>query len=139
MRLVGWSSKVTAILKLQCKKMCSHLVEIDSQGENDWLTMTMLKKENCGTYMYEFENCTSWTGGNDIQTEGSYKWDHSNTNIIFINWHPNKPSLLIPNDTLTKDCIDILRTGLWNDRYCSYLNPFICEKFSDENELVIIG
>lgn len=24
--------------------MCSHLVEIDSQDENDWLTMTMVKK-----------------------------------------------------------------------------------------------
>ncbi|XP_065933678.1 uncharacterized protein [Magallana gigas] len=122
---------------LQCKKMCSHLVEIDSQDENDWLTMTMLKKENCGTY--EYENCTSWTGGNDIQTEGSYMWDHSNTNINYTNWHPDEPSLIFPNDTLTRDCIDLLRTGLWNDRPCSYLNSFICEKFSDESELVILG
>lgn len=107
------------------RKLCIHVSII-----HDFLV------DNCGTY--EFENCTSWTGGNDIETEGSYKWDHSNTNIHFTNWHPTEPSNLIPDEALTRDCIDILRTGLWNDRPCSYLNSFICEKFSDESEIAIM-
>lgn len=46
----------------------------------------------------------------------------------FTNWHTNEPSLYDPRDALSRDCIDMLRHGKWNDRTCSYGNQFICEK-----------
>jgi hypothetical protein len=68
----------------------------------------------------------AWTGGNDIEIEGQYRWSYSNTTLTFFAWHPNEPS---PTLQLAeaKDCIDLLREGNWNDRPCSYRNPFICE------------
>lgn len=76
----------------------------------------------------EFFSCTSWIGGNDMNVEGSYVWDHSNTSLVYTNWHPQEPSLLHPSDASTRDCIDLLRSGRWNDRPCLYSNTFICEK-----------
>ena len=75
-----------------------------------------------------FFDCTAWTGLNDLDIEGTYVWDHSNAPLIFSNWHHQEPSLLSKSEALTKDCIDILRGGVWNDRPCSYLNWVICEK-----------
>lgn len=76
----------------------------------------------------EFFSCTSWTGANDLIVEGSYVWDHSNTSLSFTKWHPQEPSLLKPSEASTRDCIDLLRSGRWNDRPCLYSNTFICEK-----------
>lgn len=75
-----------------------------------------------------FKHCTAWTGGNDLGIEGHYVWDHSNTSMVFTNWYENEPSILTPSQGLTRDCIDILRNGEWNDRSCSFLSAFICEK-----------
>ena len=73
-------------------------------------------------------DCTAWTGLNDIDIEGTYVWEHSKAPLTFSNWHPKEPSVDNPNRALTRDCIDILREGIWNDRQCSHLNWVICEK-----------
>lgn len=72
--------------------------------------------------------CTAWTGGNDLYIEGQYVWGNSNTSMVLTNWNTNEPSLLIPQEAPSRDCVDLLRNGKWNDRPCWYLNPFICEK-----------
>ena len=75
-----------------------------------------------------FFDCTAWTGLNDLGIEGTYVWDDSNEPLTYSNWHYHEPSLLSKSEALTKDCIDMLRGGVWNDRPCSYLNWVICEK-----------
>lgn len=87
-----------------------------------------LISDSCSSLLLRM--CTAWTGGNDIETEGQFVWDQSNTTISFSNWSPNNPSIKYPNKAPTRDCIDIYRNGEWNDRQCSHLNPFICEKIS---------
>lgn len=72
-----------------------------------------------------YENCTAWTGGHDRFIEGQYMWVHSKTPLNFTNWNPSEPSF-----GNWSDCIDILRTGKWNDRHCWFLNSFICERNS---------
>lgn len=79
--------------------------------------------DSCSSFALRI--CSAWTGGNDIDTEGQFVWDHSNTTIGFYNWSPNNPTKLYLN---IQDCIDIYRNGEWNDRHCSHFNPFICEK-----------
>lgn len=85
--------------------------------------------ENCSTYI--FNECTAWTGGDDINLEGEYVWDHPIKSMIFTNWYRNEPSLADPSKASTGDCIDILMNGKWNDRPCLYFNSFICEKYLD--------
>lgn len=89
----------------------------------------LFSADDCSTHI--FNGCTSWTGGNDLNAEGEYVWDPSNTTMVFTNWHTNKPSLTYPSLATTRDCIDILRNGKWNDRPCLHLNSFICEKSID--------
>ncbi|XP_052695391.1 collectin-12-like [Crassostrea angulata] len=106
--------------KLECQKKCAHLVEIETKEKSDWLMTKFLLKEDCG---YIFKTCTAWTGLNDRHIEGHYVWDHSNTSMVFTNWYK-----FVPSKGDARDCVDILRNGEWNDRPCSFLNAFICEK-----------
>uniref|UniRef100_A0A8W8P0L5 C-type lectin domain-containing protein n=1 Tax=Magallana gigas TaxID=29159 RepID=A0A8W8P0L5_MAGGI len=111
--------------KAECQNMFSHLVEIDDKAESDWLASTFLNPDGnyatCPSNI--FGGCRAWTGLNDLNIEGQYVWDHSNTPMVFFTWYIFEPSL---GDV--RDCVDILRNGQWNDRPCSVLIPFICEK-----------
>lgn len=100
--------------ELTCYKRLIYLI-IDS----------LVFSANCGSNPYV---CTAWTGGNDLDVEGQYRFDHSNTLLSYTNWHPNEPSLAVPNEALDRDCIDVLSNGQWNDRPCSFQTSVICEK-----------
>ena len=96
---------------------------------------------NCFSHTYE--DCTAWTGLNDLDIEGTYVWDHSNASLTFTNWHGREPSPIGLDQAQTRDCIDILRGGGWNDRPCSYLNWFICEKtfwhwYTNNSDILIL-
>lgn len=52
-------------------------------------------------------------------------WVYLKMFLNFINW--NLFELSFGN---WSDCIDILCNGKWNDRYCWFLNLFICERNS---------
>lgn len=63
--------------------------------------------------------CTTWTGGNDIQTEGDFIWGASNTPFSYTNWDSNNPD---NSYDLSKpiDCVDMFYDGQWNDRPCDF-------------------
>ncbi|XP_062611197.1 collectin-10-like [Saccostrea cucullata] len=94
--------------------------------ESEWLATTFLVKNTCPSDL--FADCTAWTGGNDLEVEGQYCWNDSNMTMTFTYWNPNEPSIIQPTQAYTRDCIDLLKTAKWNDRPCSFLNSFICEK-----------
>nr|XP_034319113.1 hepatic lectin-like [Crassostrea gigas] len=106
--------------KVECQKICAHLVEIETKEESDWLAATFF--DSC------ISDCSIWTGGNDIEIEGEYVWDHSNMKFSISYWSPGEPSIAYPDQASTRDCIDLFPTGRWNDRPCSFNKPFICEK-----------
>ncbi|XP_062579048.1 C-type lectin 37Da-like, partial [Saccostrea cucullata] len=87
----------------ECERKCSHLVEIATKEESDWLAETFLFKGTCSSNIYR--NCVAWTGGNDISVEGRYHWSYFNTSINFTNWKSNEPGPL----RLKEDCIHLLR------------------------------
>lgn len=72
-------------------------------------------------------DCTSWIGGNDIETEGQFVWGHSITPFTFTNWEPENPDDKNYQIKI-RDCVDIFYDGQWNDRPCDFLANFICEK-----------
>ncbi|XP_061190759.1 collectin-12-like [Saccostrea echinata] len=118
------STKVTQADAMQsCCRCNSYLVEINDLDENTWITTNILNVVFCSSPY----NCATWTGGNDKATEGVYVWEHSNTTIGFTKWSKRNPdNYLVPEREV--DCIDILYNGEWNDRPCSYLNGFLCER-----------
>lgn len=60
-------------------------------------------------------------GGNDIENEGEYVWNNLNIFLIFINWYNFELSFYDLNGVIFCDCIDLLRNGEWNYRFCFYL------------------
>lgn len=71
--------------------------------------------------------CTTWTGGNDRETEGHFTWETSNTPFIYANWDGINPD---NKDAINKpiDCVDMFYDGRWNDRPCYFQASFICER-----------
>ncbi|XP_062572854.1 collectin-12-like [Saccostrea cucullata] len=111
--------------KLFCESRNAHLVEIESKDKSDWLAGTFLLKDTCPSNIYDI--CVAWTGGNDLVIEGHYQWNNAPGAMNFTNWYPDEPSIGYPGKAAARDCIDLLKNGQWNDRKCSFLNPFICE------------
>ncbi|XP_061191030.1 perlucin-like protein, partial [Saccostrea echinata] len=108
--------------KSECEARCSHLVEIETKEESDWLAETFVLKDTCPSNIFAF--CRAWTGGNDLRTEGRYQWDNANESMAFTNWDSNEPSITYPFQAKDSDRIHLLRNGKWNDVPCSTF----CEK-----------
>ncbi|XP_061185790.1 aggrecan core protein-like [Saccostrea echinata] len=103
-----------------CRICDSYLVEINDTEESDWLTENVLKNVSC-VNMYE---CTTWTGGNDKEREGSYIWEYSRSPIKNLKWSRGNPDAVYPD----KDCVDMFYFGEFNDRPCNHKNGFMCER-----------
>ena len=65
-----------------------------------------------------------WLGGNDIETEGVFKWVKSDLPMTYTDWSPGQP-----DDAGGEDCME-LRGAFqyhWNDLPCNIPHHFICE------------
>ncbi|XP_052676540.1 perlucin-like protein isoform X2 [Crassostrea angulata] len=101
----------------KCVAENSGLVEIETEAENNFLKDVAAKT---------FLNGQFWTGGNDIDVEGQWRWVTSGNPFTFTDWGPGEP-----NDTGgNEDCMLLLsNTGYtWNDLPCSTNSLYICEK-----------
>ena len=62
-----------------------------------------------------------WFGLNDINNEGSFTWIDGSVNN-YVNWASNEP-----NNDNNQDCGKLyIPNGDWDDDYCTYTKPFIC-------------
>nr|XP_022345612.1 C-type lectin-like [Crassostrea virginica] len=96
----------------------SYVVEVQSQAENDWLVT--LTSTHCGD-PYEY-----WLNGFDTDDSGSFMWIDSQTLTNYTNWYTVNSE---PNNPAEK-CV-VASTGwhgVWNDIYCSFLRPVVCER-----------
>ncbi|XP_062593296.1 low affinity immunoglobulin epsilon Fc receptor-like [Saccostrea cucullata] len=100
--------------KTWCEEFASYLVELDSQEESDWITNKFLKADVCASVQF----CSTWSGGNDITTEGVFIWAQSNAPLVYTNWAPKQPA----------NGMNMRSNGKWNDAKCSDQFKFICEK-----------
>ncbi|XP_028905597.1 C-type lectin domain family 4 member G-like [Ornithorhynchus anatinus] len=105
---------VTTLLWQEAKDHCieqgAHLVIINNQQEQNFLT------QNDGKGY--------WIGLTDMDTEGTHQWIDG-TDLIFTYWNTGEP-----NDSRgVEDCVMMLTTGRWNDFRCtSDSDNWICEK-----------
>ena len=65
-----------------------------------------------------------WTGGNDIEKEGSFKWLATDQPFVYTNWMIHQP------DPAEQDCVEIrgVSNFKWHDDNCEHQHRFICEK-----------
>ena len=70
-----------------------------------------------------------FTSGNDIEQEGRWVWDATQTVILYHRWGQNQPQA---SDGQYQDCLILY--GMfrpyfdWNDSRCQSRQGFICEK-----------
>ena len=69
------------------------------------------------------ESC--WIGLSDLETEGTFKWESSNSTVELTDWYGGQPD----NKGDVEHCIEMrLEYGnKWNDQSCSTLLHGICQ------------
>lgn len=71
-------------------------------------------------------NSNFWIAGNDLATQGRFHWFTSGEIFRYTNWAAGEPS----NYNGSEHCVELhdVKQQKWNDRICTYLNYYICEK-----------
>ena len=101
-----------------CQSSGTDLVSIHSSEEN--------------TFVFNLAgNKTTWTGGSDRDTEGSFTWTDGtpwDTNL----WSSGNPDQFLVN----QDCVTMskLKEGLFNDVRCTERFQFVCKGGIAEDE-----
>ena len=67
----------------------------------------------------------TWTGANDIQSEGSFVWESSGLPLTYFNWLGGEPN----NSGGDEGCVHlrVADAGQWNDEDCILPWPTMCE------------
>ncbi|XP_061179353.1 macrophage mannose receptor 1-like [Saccostrea echinata] len=76
-----------------------------------------------------------WIGLNDRTQEGRWQWLDATTGSKYYNWNSHEP-----NNLGTENCVEMNfmnRQGKWNDRQCSTLVRFICQKTASNAQLPV--
>ncbi|GFR73344.1 macrophage mannose receptor 1-like [Elysia marginata] len=97
----------------QCSRLEGYLLEIDDQAEFDFMVKQLAKVDGD---LY-------FTGGNDIEQKGVWKFKHDNRLVEFINWSPSAVG------SSEKHCRAMKRSfSLKFDQVsCSAIGKYICE------------
>ncbi|CAC5422424.1 unnamed protein product [Mytilus coruscus] len=101
--------------KVYCEEQQSMLVEVISDTENNFLKGKT--EEHIPSY---------WIGATDIETEGVWIWDTSQTVVTFTDWFPGQPD----NNVDSQNCLHLVKEYgyKWDDYPCERLHAFVCEK-----------
>jgi hypothetical protein len=95
-----------------CESLGGHLAVVTGQAENDLLTPLVGLVD-------------AWMGGNDIAVEGDWVWITGEP-MIYENWRAGEPNDFGDGE----DCMILegARGGSWDDRPCTRLYDFVCER-----------
>ncbi|XP_025113809.1 perlucin-like protein [Pomacea canaliculata] len=102
-----------------CVAVGGHLVEIDSEDENNFI-LNLLKTHGA---------TGSWIGLQDLIEEGHFLWTTTQRQAVYTNWASGEP-----DDLSGEDCVWITndpgyRAGAWNDDKCeTFQTHVICEQ-----------
>ncbi|XP_046543699.1 uncharacterized protein LOC124253889 [Haliotis rubra] len=104
--------------RADCLRQGSDLVSIDGPKEQTFLQAVLSAGEYAAVQEW------FWIGANDKNREGGWEWSNK-APFRYVNWHPGEP-----NSMGEEDCSQMVPkwSYQWNDKKCSVLNNYICEK-----------
>ncbi|XP_060075433.1 perlucin-like protein [Ylistrum balloti] len=103
--------------KESCSENGSHLVDILSWEENEWI------HQRLNSYRY-YEDY--YIGATDQQHEGLFIWTNSGDALEYGNWNDGEPNQHLGTP---ENCAEIdTRSGRWNDIPCDIVMRFICKR-----------
>ncbi|KAK7492735.1 hypothetical protein BaRGS_00016040, partial [Batillaria attramentaria] len=99
----------------RCKSLGGKLAEIESSEEN---TFVKGLAQQAGR--------STWLGGSDMKSEGTWKWESSGNNIQFTDWESRQPDNY---GKAGQDCLLLWssRSYRWDDEWCNRSTYFVCE------------
>merc|ERR1712183_394794 len=102
--------------KIACDKIDGHLVEIETEAEQDILVAEIKKKKS------QFPDYM-WIGLTDLSVEHVWRWNESGEKATYTAWAPSQPNSAHGNqDCAVLDFSHHQRAqdhGKWNDFWCS--------------------
>ncbi|XP_071088543.1 lymphocyte antigen 75-like [Haliotis cracherodii] len=104
--------------RADCLRRGSDLVSIDGPKEQTFLQAVLSSGEYAAVQEW------FWIGANDKNREGGWEWSNQ-APFRYVNWYPGEP-----NSMGEEDCSQMVPNWSyqWNDKKCSALNNYICEK-----------
>ncbi|XP_022295727.1 perlucin-like [Crassostrea virginica] len=119
-----------------CWSMNSHLVEIETMVENTFVEGELRTIHAHESHSSNQNDVSYWLGGNDIETEGVFKWVKSDHTMTYTDWSPGQPDGLEG-----EDCMEMRGAFQyhWNDLPCNIPHHFICETPATTEVNSIIG
>ena len=64
-----------------------------------------------------------WIGAHDSEEEGHYVWATSRVPVSVSHWAAYQPDYYHN----TENCVEVQKSGYWNDEYCPHAKRYICE------------
>nr|XP_023015125.1 macrophage mannose receptor 1-like [Leptinotarsa decemlineata] len=95
-----------------CSERGTRLLTIKSEDESKDVVEAMEKEQH---EIY-------WTSGNKIANHKTWRWSDSEK-FSYLHWFTGEPN----NDQGNEFCMEIWKTGYWNDNICETKLPYICE------------
>ncbi|XP_033733775.1 C-type lectin domain family 4 member E-like [Pecten maximus] len=103
--------------KESCEENGSHLVDILSRGENEFI------HQRLNTYRYSEDY---YIGATDRQHEGYFVWESTRSALGYKNWNVGEPNQHLGTP---ENCAEIKTdNGKWNDVPCDIVMRFICKR-----------
>lgn len=101
---------------VDCQRKGSYLVKVEDASENLWLQTVMIAN-NINILRI---------GAHDILHEGTWRWISDSTAVDYTNWGGGQPD----NAGGSEDCAELWKAASyrWNDRPCTSLLRYICER-----------
>ena len=100
--------------RTSCLSLGGDLASVGSEEENNFIA--------------SLSSVELWLGGTDSAQEGTFVWSDG-TAWTYQNWNSKEP-----NNLGNEDCVHMLHdkwntNGKWNDRKCTHVTAFLCEKY----------
>lgn len=108
--------------------MSGHIDKLQTDYETDGRTNERAW-HSLQFYYHFYSKGDAWTGGNDFENEGEFRWSSGSPFSGYTKWGVNNPD----NYGGSENCVHLINYSFaWNDNYCGAKKQCVCEKELEE-------
>ncbi|KAI0239053.1 hypothetical protein LSAT2_010200 [Lamellibrachia satsuma] len=112
-----------------CQVLRGNMMEVKDSATQFWLQSKLIRKQ--ASYSHHLlEKAEYWLGATDLEQESKWTWDHSYSNMGYLNWLTGEPNNYVgyQNCLAIKRRLPSRRSYGWFDDDCYQKKFYICER-----------